>query len=370
MLPTRVTRRRLASLAVPLVAIAVGVGAAYPASADPTGSARPELGQRADRSDVLSTLSSDAVVRIQGSDRIATAIDASNSLFDDAGTPGAAQAVVLARSDMFPDALAGVPLAAASVGPLLITPSTQLDTRVGAEITRILAKDRRVYLLGGTGALSLGVENAVKALGYTNVVRLQGADRFATALAIAQQIEQIIAPDPVPLVIIATGQNFPDALSGGAASGAFGGVVVLSNNATLPPAVLTYVTQKQAATALVVTVGGPAAPSYPNADAIIVGSDRYETAVFVADAFVEPGIGEPAVVGIATGATFPDALSGGAFMAHIFGPMLLTNPTTLNAHTGAFLDQNRVAIDAAFIFGGGGAVSFVVDGQVAAAIAD
>ena len=49
--------------------------------------------------------------------------------------------------------------------------------------------------------------------------------------------------------------------------------------------------------------------------------------------------------------------------------MLLTNPTSLNAHAGAFLVENRVTIAAAFIFGGGGAVSYVVDGQVAAAIA-
>jgi hypothetical protein len=57
-------------------------------------------------------------------------------------------------------------------------------------------------------------------------------------------------------------------------------------------------------------------------------------------------------------------------MALIGGPMLLTNPTTLNEHSQAFLTQNRVTIDAALIFGGSGAVSNLVDGQVAAAIAD
>jgi hypothetical protein len=77
----------------------------------------------------------------------------------------------------------------------------------------------------------------------------------------------------------------------------------------------------------------------------------------------------PVVAGLATGANFPDALSGGAVMALLGGPMLLTNPTTLNAHPQAFLTENRGTIDAAFIFGGGGAVSYVVDGQVAAAIA-
>jgi putative cell wall-binding protein len=313
-------------------------------------------------------LSSDAVFRVQGPDRVATAIDASQFLFGDA--PSGAEAVVLARSDLFPDALAGVPLAAASTGPLLITPPTQLDSRVAAEIQRILPLDKPVYLLGGTGALSQAVEDQVKALGYTTVTRLAGPDRFATALAIAVQVEQVVGGPPF-VVLVATGQNFPDALAAGAAAG-IGGVVVLSNDATLPQPVRDYVVHKQQVdNALVVTVGGPAVPSYPEADAAISGADRYQTAALVADVFfVLPGGEAPVVAGLATGANFPDALSGGAVMALLGGPMLLTNPTTLNAHPQAFLAENRATIDAAFIFGGSGAVSNIVDGQVAAAIAD
>jgi putative cell wall-binding protein len=307
-------------------------------------------------------LSSDAVFRIQGPDRVATAIDASQFLFGDA--PSGAEAVVLARSDLFPDALAGVPLAAASTGPLLITPPTQLDSRVAAEIRRILPLDRPVYLLGGTGALSQAVEDQVKALGYSTVTRLAGPDRFATALAIASQVEQVLGGPP-SVVLVATGRNFPDALAAGAAAG-FGGVVVLSNDATLPQPVRDYVVQKQQVdNAFVATVGGPAAPSYPEADAAISGADRYQTAALVADSFFDG----PVVAGLATGTNFPDALSGGAVMALLGGPMLLTNPTTLNAHPGSFLAEHRATIDAAFIFGGGGAVSYVVDGQVTAAIA-
>jgi putative cell wall-binding protein len=313
-------------------------------------------------------LSSDAVFRVQGADRVATALDASRFLFGDA--PFGAEAVVLARSDLFPDALAGVPLAAASTGPLLITPPTQLDSRVAAEMQRILPVDRPVYLLGGTGALSQAVEDQVKALGYSTVTRLAGPDRFATALAIASQVEQVRGGPP-SVVLVATGRNFPDALAAGAAAGFGGGVVVLSNDATLPPPVRDYVVHKQQVdNAIVATVGGPAEPSYPWADAAISGADRYQTAALVADFFfVFDGAG-PVVAGLATGTNFPDALSGGAVIALLGGPMLLTNPTTLNPHPGAFLAEHRATIDAAFIFGGSGAVSNVVDGQVAAAIAD
>jgi putative cell wall-binding protein len=318
------------------------------------------------------TLAADSVTRIQGKDRIATAIDASQFLFGPAtDSATAAGAVVLARSDLFPDALAGVPLAAASRGPLLITPPTRLDTRVAGEIVRILPKDRPVYLLGGTGALSQDVEDAVRALGYANVVRLQGSNRFLTALAIAQQVEQVLGSVPVPRVLVATGRNFPDALGGGAAAGAVGGVVVLSDNATLPQPVLDYVTQKQQDGAFVTTVGGPAAPSYPAADQAIVGADRYETAALVAEAFFGSPAGEgPVAAGLATGTNFPDALSGGALMALVGGPMLLTQPTALNGHAGAFLSAHRATVDYGFIFGGEGAVSSTVDGQVADTIKD
>jgi hypothetical protein len=50
-------------------------------------------------------------------------------------------------------------------------------------------------------------------------------------------------------------------------------------------------------------------------------------------------------------------------MALLGRPMLLTTPTTLNAHPETFLTQNRDTIDAAFIFGGSGAVSNLVEGR-------
>ena len=63
-------------------------------------------------------------IRLSGSDRIATAIAVSQAAFPTAGSAGG---VVLARSDIFPDALGGTPLAAAKDAPLLFTPPTSLD---------------------------------------------------------------------------------------------------------------------------------------------------------------------------------------------------------------------------------------------------
>jgi putative cell wall-binding protein len=112
-----------------------------------------------------------SLTRLGGSDRFGTAVAISKDVWDDKQ----AQSVVLARSDAFPDALAGTPLATRKNGPLLLTPSRSLHGSIAAELRRVLPAGRNVYLLGGTFALSDGVARSVAALGY-KVVRLGGAD--------------------------------------------------------------------------------------------------------------------------------------------------------------------------------------------------
>src|SRR5205823_13589326 len=105
----------------------------------------------------------------------------SQDSFPNAGSAGA---VVIARSLLFPDALAGTPLACVKNAPLLLTPQAVLDGRTQAELQRVLGSGGTVYILGGVNAISQGVENAIRSLGY-NIVRLGGIDRFFTAVKIA-----------------------------------------------------------------------------------------------------------------------------------------------------------------------------------------
>src|SRR5438270_810652 len=83
-----------------------------------------------------------------------------------------------------PSALAAA--AVAKQGPLLLTASEGLDSRVQTELQRVLPAGSTVYLLGGTGALSQAVQDRVQAMGY-NPVRLFGSNRFETAVAVADQ---------------------------------------------------------------------------------------------------------------------------------------------------------------------------------------
>jgi hypothetical protein len=79
-----------------------------------------------------------------------------------------------------------------------------------------------------------------------------------------------------------------------------------------------------------------------------VGTDRYATAGDVAQKFFTA----PTTIGIASGATFPDALAGGAELATIGAPLLLTAPTGLPTPTSTYLTGVKQTATAAQVFGG------------------
>ena len=305
------------------------------------------------------------VLRLGGVDRIDTAIKISQDYVPNVGAAqGAAQSVVLARSDSFPDALAGVPLAVAKAGPLLLTPPGSLDPRVLTEIQRVLAPGATVYLMGGEGALSAAVATGVTQAGYVTQ-RFAGTDRFDTALKVAQEI--VGTPTgtgtDIGLVVVTTGTDFPDALAAGAYAGTFGGAVVLTAGPLLPKAVADYLTVRKADSAIV-AVGGPAAKAAQGYyGASIVGTNRYDTAAKLAAEFVDTQDAPfPTYAGVASGVTFPDALAGGAELGALGGPLLLTNPTALSPEASTYLTAKaNKPIQQYMIFGGTGAVGTGVE---------
>jgi putative cell wall-binding protein len=289
-------------------------------------------------------------VRLSGTDRFGTAISASAVEFPTAGT---ADAVVLARSDDYPDALVGTALAAAKNAPLLFANGGLLTAATQAEIQRVLPAGGTVYLLGGTTAIPASVATSLTNLGFVPV-RYAGTDRFGTALAVANALN-----DP-STVLLATGVNFPDALAAGPAAAQVHGVVLLTNGSSLTPAVTAYLA---AHPGTVYAIGGPAVAADPSATALS-GADRYATAAMVASSLFT----SPANVGVASGTAFPDALSGGAFQAHFGGPIVLTDPHILPTPTGAYLTQAKTTLVTTNIFGGDTALSVTVQTAVGTAL--
>ncbi|GAA1958005.1 cell wall-binding repeat-containing protein [Catenulispora subtropica] len=351
--------------------------------------------QEADHAGVPSyqPLVEDTVTRLAGNDRIGTAVATSQAKWptapyvkkgsDDATRP--AGGVVLARYDLPYDALGGSALASSKAAPLLLTPGDHLDAGVKAEITRVLGPapgsvnggwKPTVYVLGGEQALSPAVFNAVKAMGY-DVKRVSGPDRYSTSVAIAKEVTG--SYNGPTQILAATGDDFPDALSAGAASqsgprpGSVTGVVVLTHDKVLPPSVAAYISSA-AKTANVYAVGGQADAALAHVNHhSLVGADRYQTSYLVARTFFGDwqGYTAPESVGFATGKTWPDALAGGAFMSEVGGPLLLVDPATGLPSTQAqgWLAGWAPALKDGYVFGGTAALGADVPAKIAGDIA-
>lgn len=325
-------------------------------------------------------------LRYAGANRYETAVCVSYWTWYDHDDPAApttskATAVVLARGDIFPDALAGGPLAAYSGGPLLLTTPSSLRPEVKSEIERVLAPGGLVYLLGGTNSLSNGIRDQLQQAGF-RTKRLAGSDRYETAIAVAEEM-----PDTSNF-FFATGGNFPDGLAAGNAASALSiwshldkdpatrpFALLLTNGDLMPTSTLSFATGRgnQFGTWTLVTAGGPAdqaardAFGTVNLSARLVGSNRYDTATQIAEVvFASRDTGRLVGngVGLATGLTFPDALSATASLAVLAEPSLLTGSDLLSSATAAFLASH--AGDGAYldVFGGTSAVS---DAAVSAA---
>jgi putative cell wall-binding protein/exopolysaccharide biosynthesis protein len=139
-------------------------------------------------------------VRFSGSDRVGTAIAASQWAF-----PEGAPVVYLATADTFPDALSAGSGATAEGGPVLLVRGSSLDPAVATELRRL--SPQRIVVIGGTAAVAPAIADQAAAI--APVTRVSGANRYATAAEVARAVHPS-ATDAV----VATGLDFPDALSG------------------------------------------------------------------------------------------------------------------------------------------------------------
>jgi ABC-2 type transport system ATP-binding protein len=247
------------------------------------------------------------VDRVGGPDRVATAAELSRDSVVGTDT------VVLATARDYPDALAGAPLASALGAPLLLTGPDGLADQARREVLRLGAT--QAVLLGGEAVLGRAVADDLAALGLT-VRRVAGADRFATAAAIAAELPSTTAyvvegidDDPA--------RGWPDAVSAAAPAAATGAPVLLTATDALPPATLDALAAGGVTD--VVVVGGEAAVSGDVEGALadagyavtrLAGQDRYATSAAVA------GQDRSArVVVAATGRDWPDALAAASAAA-------------------------------------------------------
>ncbi|MCK0114005.1 cell wall-binding repeat-containing protein [Ornithinimicrobium sp. F0845] len=195
--------------------------------------------------DVLSGLAGTDAEVLAGVDRYATAAAIAAATVE----PGATAYVVSGLD--YPDALTAATLAAPEQGSVLLTRSGKLPNATVAQL--VAQTPDRIVVVGGSGAVS---EDVLTELGaYAPVVeRLSGEDRYGTAAAVTDSF------DPgVDVLYVATGENYPDALTVAALAGQQGAPVLLVKSDILP--VVTAEAADRLAPDRIVVVGGTGAVS-------------------------------------------------------------------------------------------------------------
>lgn len=237
--------------------------------------------------------------RISGKDRIHTAIEIARQAF-----PTGADTVIIARADSFPDALAGAPLAYKYQAPILLTFPEQISAEA-YQLIQDLAP-RRIYILGGSGAVSAAVEKQLHKLAY--VTRIAGPNRYSTAAAVADLL------GTRGQAVVVNGLNFPDAIAAASHAALQGKPILLTPSQSLGQETEDALRKLSVTDTEVIGGAGVIANNVltqlqcPDR---LSGSDRYATSAEVIRANKPDG----RIIYLATGMNFPDALTGGILAA-------------------------------------------------------
>jgi len=252
--------------------------------------------------------------RLGGKDRYDTSIKISADQWSSSNY------VILVSGENFPDALCAAPLSKKYDAPILLTQGRELSLNVLTEIQRLGAKN--IFIIGGTGVVSVNVENTLRTQGF-EVIRICGKDRYETSVEVAKKL------DSIGLAVVASGQNFPDALSIASIAAAKQIPILLTEKNTLPSPTETFIRINNINQGYI--VGGEGVISSSIGGRLsgykrLAGKDRYSTNLAIISEFVNTLSCDD--VFIATGEDYPDALSGSASAAKLNSPIFITNGTT------------------------------------------
>lgn len=305
---------------------------------------------------VSATLASIESTRLAGDDRYETAAAVSRAAFAHSAT-----AAVVALGSNWPDALAASVLASTAGGPILLTRGSSLPVATRDEILRL--RPQVVYLVGGTLAVDSGVEDDLRALLPldTSLVRLGGTDRYDTARLVAQRVTALPGGSGAQ-VVIASGENFPDALCAAPVAASAGWPILLTRETQLPGATRDALTQLGTVSSVV--VGGEQAVS-ASVEAQVpaprrwAGANRYDTSRVIADEGRALGLLDSARLGFATGRDFPDALNAGPHAGASGMAVVLTNG--VDSALATWLERRSDSTESIGLYGGPAALSYDIE---------
>jgi putative cell wall-binding protein len=300
---------------------------------------------------IKGTASSDkSFKRYYGSSRYDTSLAAAGAVKENLGVDKFDN-VIITSGENFADALSGAYLAKLRNAPILGVNSAT-ESRIQTYIDENLKADGTVYILGGTGAVSKKLENALAKDGFT-IKRLGGANRYETNLEILKECE-VNGAD----ILVCSGTGYADSLSASAS----GRPIMLVANG--------FSKDQQAyldgiSTGTMYIIGGTGAVNAATAKAAanygttkrLGGATRYDTSVLVAEEFFT---GNCDNLVLAYGQNFPDGLSGGPLALTLDAPLILTqNNSTVSQKAADFAAKKNVKFIAVL-----GGTALISDGTV------
>lgn len=199
-----------------------------------------------------------SVRRVDGNDRYEVSRRIALELARVTGWPDGA---FVASGENFPDALAAAPVAAAKGYPILLTRGEKLSSASRSVLTDYGMSS--AVVIGGPDTITPEVFDEIGVAIKGTPRRVSGSDRYATAAAVAEMgltgVDDDLGVLAMDRFVVASGENFPDALSGGLLAARVRGPVVLTQSALLSSPAQEFLNEHAYEVLDAYVVGGPAA---------------------------------------------------------------------------------------------------------------
>lgn len=159
--------------------------------------------------------------RLAGNNRFETNSNIVNKLSVKEGTP-----VFIVNSNAFADALSISSISAIKGYPIIMSAKDSIPESVKSQFNKI--KPSKVYVIGGENMLSSKIISQVQAINpsltNTDIVRISGKTKYLTNLAVCSAFNLDTSN-----AVIASGENFPDALAGSVLAAKLNAPILLTN---------------------------------------------------------------------------------------------------------------------------------------------
>lgn len=272
------------------------------------------------------------VSRISGQNRIITSVYVSKSFYKTSDN------VIIASAENYPDAMSASGLAKLYNAPILLSSRGILSKEVIEEIERLNVKN--ITIVGGNTSVSSDIENQLKKLnGVKTVNRIKGKDRYETSAKVA---DLIYKDSNVKTAVIASGENFADALAIAPFASDKGYPILLSRKNNLPDSISKVVEDNNTNKFYIAGGTGSISKNLEGNLSNVVdrfsGKTRYETALDIA----KKQFGDTQEAFVASGEIWADALVLGPAGGKLGIPILLTTNHSAPASLTKYISGSKI----------------------------